>query len=280
VIAHFQNVSSEYFRTIGVPLVRGRWLDATDRDSLNPNVLITQSVVDKAFGGADPIGKRVQVGGPGDPWGTVVGVIGDFRQYRLPQDAPPAVFNTIDEFPTRQMTIVMRAKSGDPHRLVPLLRSAVRELDANVALFQVQTLDEAVARALWRERLMGSMLASFAALALAMACLGLYGVVSYMVSSRTRELGVRVALGATRGSIAGLVVGQGARLVAIGIVTGLIGAWFGVRILASLLHGVSTTDPWTFAIVGVGLGAVAMVATAIPSVRAVRVDPIVAMRVE
>jgi putative ABC transport system permease protein len=137
-----------------------------------------------------------------------------------------------------------------------------------------------VSSSLWRQRLMGNVLGTFAALALAMSCLGLYGVVSYMVSQRTRELGVRVALGATRASVMRLVVGHGARLVVIGIVSGLVVAYFAVRILGTQLYGVQATDTATFGLVALGLAAVALIAAAIPSRRATRVDPIIAMRAE
>jgi ABC-type antimicrobial peptide transport system permease subunit len=180
----------------------------------------------------------------------------------------------------RQMTIVLRAKRGDPYALVPLLRATVRDIDADVALFDVQSLDDVLVRSLWRQRLMGDVVVTFATLALAMACLGLYGVVSYAVTARKRELSVRLALGATRGSVLRLVLGHGARLVLVGITVGLILAFFAVRILATLLYGVQPGDPGTFAIVGVGLAVVALVATLIPSHRATRVDPIIAMRAE
>lgn len=281
LIAHFQNVTSDYFATIGVPLLRGRWLDETDRDSLNPSVLVNAQMVAKAFHGANPIGKRVRIGrDAGDPWGTVVGVIGDFHQYRLPQAAPPAVLWSNASYPARQMTLVLRAKRGDGHDLTPLLRSAVRELDPRVALYEVQTMEEVITRSLWRQRLMGNVLGVFAALSLAMACLGLYGVVSYAVAQRTRELGVRVALGATRSSVMRLVLGHGTRLVAIGIVVGLVAAWFAVGILDTLLYGVPAKDPAAFGIVALTLAGVALVAAAIPSRRATRVDPIIAMRAE
>jgi predicted permease len=279
VVAHFQSVTPDYFKTIGVPLLRGRWLDETDRDTLNPSVLVTQQMVLKAFRGADPIGKRLRIGD--DSWSsTVVGVVGDFNQYRLPQPPPAAMFFSHATVTARQMTIVLRAKRGDPYALVPLLRATVRDIDADVALFDVQSLDDVLVRSLWRQRLMGDVVVTFATLALAMACLGLYGVVSYAVTARKRELSVRLALGATRGSVLRLVLGHGARLVLVGITVGLILAFFAVRILATLLYGVQPGDPGTFAIVGVGLAVVALVATLIPSHRATRVDPIIAMRAE
>ncbi|HMC56572.1 MAG TPA: ABC transporter permease [Gemmatimonadaceae bacterium] len=275
---HFQYVSADYFKTMGVSLVSGRWLDASDADTLNLHVLITQQLVAKAFHGAEPLGKRVRIGR--DPWATVVGVIQDYHHYRLPEPPPPAIFYSTAAYTPRQMTIAIRAKSGDPHDLVPLLRSAVREIDPQVALFQVQTMDEVVMRMLWRQRLMGNVLGTFAALALAMACVGLYGVVSYAVSQRTREIGVRVALGATRGTVLRLVLGHGTRLVMAGIAAGLVAAYFAMRILQTLLYGVHATDPMTFGIVALGLTAVALLAAAIPSRRATRVDPIIAMRAE
>jgi len=277
---HWQPVTPDYFKTIGVRLLRGRWLDANDNDTVNVKVLVTQEFVTRALNGKEAIGRRLRMGGDTEPWATIVGVIQDFRQYGLPDAAPPAVFYPHAVWPSRQMVVAMKAKRGDPHDLIPVLRSAVREIDPKVALFQVSTLDEIVDRSLWRQRLMGNVLGAFAALALAMACLGLYGVVSYMVAQRTRELGVRVALGATRGSVLRLVLGHSTRLVASGIIAGLVAAYFAVQILGSLLYGVEATDPRTFGVVALGLAAVALLAAAIPSRRATRVDPIIAMRAE
>jgi putative ABC transport system permease protein len=280
VIAHFENVTPDYFRTIGVQLERGRWLNETDNDSLNLTVLVNETMVARGFHGADPIGKRVRVGGANDKWATVVGVIRDYRHYRLPQPMGPAVYYSNMASPARQMFVVIKAKQGDPHDLVPLLRSAVREIDPNVALFQVQTFDEVVTRSLWRQRLQGNVLGIFAALSLALACLGLYGVISYAVAQRTREFGVRIALGATRGNVMRLVLAHGTRLVVVGIAIGLLGAYFAVRLLATLLYGIQATDTLTFLIVPVCLAIVALLAAAIPSRRATRVDPIIAMRAE
>jgi putative ABC transport system permease protein len=277
IIAHYQNVTPDYFATIGVPLVRGRWLTPADRDSTNWNALVNERLVSMAFKGTEPVGKRIRIGGE---LATVVGVVGDFHQFRLPQEIPPAVFLSNASFPARQMTLVLRAKAGDPRDLVGGLRSAVREIDPGVALYQVETLGEVVDRVLWSQRFVGQVLVAFATMAMGMACLGLYGVVSYMVSQRTREFGVRVALGATRGRLLGLVIGDGARLVLIGVATGLVAAWFGVKLLQSLLFGVAANDPMVFAFVALALSAVTLVAMAIPSRRAVRVDPLIAMRSE
>jgi ABC-type antimicrobial peptide transport system permease subunit len=156
----------------------------------------------------------------------------------------------------------------------------VQEIDPNIAIYQVQTFDEVVSRSLWRQRLQGNVLGIFAVLALALACIGLYGVISYAVAQRTRELGVRIALGATRRDVLVLVFGQSGRLVIAGIGVGLLGAWFAVRMLESLLYGVEAKDLATFASVPLLLASVALLAAVIPARRASKVDPIIAMRAE
>jgi putative ABC transport system permease protein len=180
----------------------------------------------------------------------------------------------------RQEVVVVRTARGEPSALVPALRGAVREIDPRVALYRVQTLDEAVSRSLWRQRLQGHVVGLFAALALALACVGLYGVVSYAVAQRTRELGVRMALGASRGDVLRLVFAQSGRLVGVGVVIGLAVAWGATRALRSLLYGVQPTDPATFAAVPACLTAVALLAVLVPARRAARIDPTVAMRAE
>ena len=279
LIAHYQYVTPDYFKTIGVPLVHGRWFTDADRDSLNPVVLVNESMVAKAFGGGDPIGKRV--GGSGSEHNAiVVGVIKDFRHYRLPEPMGPAMYYPYASYPGRQQTVVIRTSHDHPQTIIPELRAAVRSIDKRIALYQVQTFDEVVSRSLWRQRLQGNVVSVFAALALCLACIGLYGVISYAVAQRTRELGVRIALGASRGRVVWLVGRQSARLVIAGVALGLLAAYFAVGLLESLLYGVRATDPWTFALVPAVLAVVALLAAVIPAVRAARVDPIIAMRSE
>lgn len=280
LIAHFQYVTPDYFRTIGVRLLRGRWFTDADRDSLNPVVLVNEQMVARGFGGQDPIGKRIRVGGERDPFATVVGVVRDYRHYRLPQPMGPGAFYPYATYPGRQQTIVIRTTRDDPHSLVPALRAAVRSLDPKLALYQIQTFDEVVASSLWRQRLQGNVLSIFAGLALMLACTGLYGVIAYAVAERTRELGVRMALGASRSDVLMLVLGQSGRLVVTGIAIGLVAAAFGVHMLDSLLYGVQPTDATTFAAVPLVLAIVALAAAFIPARRATRVDPIITMRAE
>ena len=278
LIAHYQVVSTDYFKTIGVPLLAGRWLTPEDRDSVAAAVLVNETLVKRFFGGANPLGKRVSVAG--DELATIVGVIKDFRHYRLPEPMGPAVYYSYQTWPSRSQTLVLRTTLDDPASLIPAIRTAVREIDPRVAIYQTQTFEEVVSRSLWRQRLQGNVLGIFAVLALLLACIGLYGVISYAVAQRTRELGVRIALGATRRSVLLLVFGQSGRLVAGGIAVGLIGAFYGVRILETLLYGVQAKDVTTFAVVPVVLGVVALLAAVIPARRASRVDPIIAMRAE
>jgi predicted permease len=280
LIAHFQYVTPEYFKALGVPLLRGRWFSATDRDTLNPVVLINEQMLKRGFGGQDPIGHRVRVGGERDRYATVVGIVRDFRHYRLPQPMGPAVYYPFAVYPARQQTIVLRTTRPDPHTLIPELRRAVRALDPKLALYQLQTIDEVVDASLARQRLQGNVLSIFAALAIVLACTGLYGVISYAVAERTRELGVRMALGATRRDLLWLVFAQSGRLVGLGIVMGLATAFFATRLLASLLYGVTPDDTTTFAAVPVLLAVVALAAAIIPARRATQVDPIIAMRAE
>jgi putative ABC transport system permease protein len=278
--AHYQYVSPDYFKAIGVGLVRGRWLTSQDRDSLNPPVLVNEQMVKVGFAGANPIGRRVRVGGDEDPPATVVGVVRDFRHYRLPTPMGPAVYYPYAAHPTLGQTIVLRTGARDPHALVPELRRLVHELDPRVALSDVQTFDEVVDRSLWRQRLHGAVLGIFAALSLVLACIGLYGVLSYAVAQRTRELGVRIALGATSGDVVRLVLRESGVLVIGGVAVGLLAALFAARLLQSLLYGVGSGDLLTFTTVPVGLAAVALLASAIPARRAAEVDPIAAIRAE
>ncbi|MGH7717348.1 MAG: FtsX-like permease family protein, partial [Gemmatimonadaceae bacterium] len=273
-----QWVSPEYFKTIGVPMLRGRGLTPADRDSASPAGVINETLARREFAGQDPVGQRIKSGGDDEPWVTIVGVARDFRHYRLPEPMGPAIYYAYDTYPLLTQTLVIRTSLADPLSLVPAVRSAIQALDPDVPAYRVQTFDQVVSGSLWRQRLQGQVLGAFAALALLLATVGIYGVISYAVAQRTREIGVRMALGATRGNVLGMVVRDGTRLAALGVVIGLAGALALTRVLSSLLHEVSATDPLTFGAVAVALAAAAVLASYIPARRATKVDPLVAMR--
>jgi putative ABC transport system permease protein len=243
--------------------------------------VINQSFARAEFPGVDPIGRRIKFGSPagGDPWVTIVGVIGDYRHYRLPEPMRPAIYFPFYEVAGYTQSVAIRSEA-DPAVLMPAVTGVVRSLDAELPFFQVQTLDEVVSRTLWRQRLQGRVLGTFAVLALLLAVTGIYGVISYAVAQRTRELGVRMALGASRRQVIGMVVGQGARLALLGVALGLAGSLALTRVISTLLYGIQATDALTFAVVPLLLGAVAVAACWLPARRASRIDPLVAMRAE
>jgi putative ABC transport system permease protein len=279
---HYQNVSPDYFRAIGVPLVQGRGFNSAERDTLARVGLINESLARREFANEDPLGRRIGFGGPDsqDGWVTIIGVVKDFRHYRLPQPMKPALYLPQLARPSFTQTLVVRTSAPDPLSIVPAIRATLRGLDPDVPASLVQSFEQVVARSLWRQRLQGTTVGVFASLALVMAIVGIYGVISYTVAQRTRELGVRVALGASSRQVGALVLGHAARLTAAGVLLGLAGAFAATRTLARLLTGVAPTDPLTFISVPLLLAAVALLASWIPARRATRVDPVVAMRAD
>jgi ABC-type antimicrobial peptide transport system permease subunit len=192
----------------------------------------------------------------------------------------PALYFPQLTVPSRSQTLVVRTSLSDPLSLMPAVREVLRDLDPDVPAYRPLSFERVVARSLWRQRMQGTTLGVFAALALVLAVVGIYGVISYTVAQRMRELGVRVALGASSRQVLGLVLGHGARLTLVGLVIGMAGALALTRLLTRLLYGVAPTDPLTFTLVPVLLAAVSIVACWIPARRATRVDPVVAMRTE
>jgi putative ABC transport system permease protein len=281
-IVHFQDVSPGWFRAIGVPMKSGRAFTAADRDSSLRIGIVNESFVRAQFPDEDPIGKRFKFGSADEShdWWTIVGVVADYRHYRLPQAMGPAVYFPYLSIGDPTQTLVLRTRLDDPHALVPAVRDAVKSLDPQLPLYSVRTLDEVVDGSLWRERFQGQVLTVFALLALVLASVGIYGVIAWNVAQRTRELGVRMALGASRGRVLALVLGEGARLAALGIAAGIAGAFVLSRVLAGLLYGVKATDPLTYVTVPLVLAVVALTASFVPARRASAVDPIEAMRSE
>ena len=279
-ISHYQNVTPGFFQALGVPLVLGRGLTMQDRDSTAVNVVVNETFVRRRFPNESPLGRRVRIGGVDskDPWATIVGVVADFRHYRLPQPMGPAIYFPYFSWPGYTQTLVINTSLADANALMPAVRDVLRGADAHVPPYRVLTMEEAVARSLWRQRFQSEVLGVFAVLALLLATVGMYGVISYAVAQRSRELSVRVALGATSRHVTSLIVGQGTRLAVLGVAIGLAVSFAVTRVLRQLLYGVTATDPFTFIVVPITLGAIAILASWIPARRAVRVDPVESMR--
>jgi putative ABC transport system permease protein len=241
--------------------------------------IVNQSAANKLWPGQDPIGKRLRLR-PEDEWFTVVGVTADVRQhFKAPQQRMPELLLPHTQWASQKLTLALRT-DGDPAALASSVRALLRSRDPNLPLYDVRTLREQIARAMWDSRLYAQLLGVFSGLALLIAALGIYGVMAYSVSQRTREIGIRMALGAVRADVQRLVVGQATKLTLAGLVLGL-GASFGLtRFMASQLFGIRPDDPPTFAGVTFVLALSAVLAAWIPAARAVRVDPVVALRHE
>lgn len=276
----FQSVTPGYFRTLSIPLKRGRDVTSADRADTQPVVLINESTARLYWPGQEALGQRIRLGSePDSPWRTIVGVVADVRQGGALEETRPEVYVPSPQGTFHFIQFVARTEA-DPLRLVAGVREAVAALDSNLPISQVRTLDEVIASGMARPRFLSTLVALFAALALLLAGVGLSGVIAYMARQRTQEIGIRMALGASPGDVLRLVLGSGMRLAVLGVGLGLMGAWAATRGMASQLYGVSATDPLTFGSLALVVMAVTLVATWLPARRATRVDPLVAMRSE
>ncbi|HEY3738256.1 MAG TPA: ABC transporter permease [Bryobacteraceae bacterium] len=279
---HCNAATPEYFRALGTPLAGGRWLTEQDEQKDAPPVtLVNEALKNKYFGGADPVGKRMKFGRPLDkgPWVTIVGVVADTKQDGLSKAVQPEVYVPFSQDVSTEVTFIVRS-TGAPETLTAAAREAVHQVDKDLVLADVKTLAGQVHAAAQSERFRSTVLAGFAAAALLLAGIGIYGVLAYLVALRTREIGVRMALGARVGQLVGLVFEQGMRPVAIGLGVGLVAALGVTRLIRALLFGVDASDPGTYLTAIAILGIVAAAACTIPAMRAARVDPIVALRDE
>jgi putative ABC transport system permease protein len=273
------SVTPGYFETMQIPLGRGRLIDASDVTDGLPVVVISEST-SKLWSGADPIGRRVRIGGPTSPWRTVVGIVGDVRHVSLDENSRPA---TAMYLPQSQVTdsflvLALRAKTAEPERLTPAVRGILKALDPAVPVYDVARLDDLLARSFADRRFVMRLLGAFSLLALLLAAIGLYGVVSYTVAQRTREVGLRVALGARPSDILRLVFAGGLGTVATGLGVGLCGAFVLTRFLDSMLFNVPANDPTAIGAAVITLASVAVVAHWLPAKRALRIDPAIALR--
>jgi putative ABC transport system permease protein len=276
--------SADYFSTIGIPVKRGRAFTENDREGTPRVVVITESAAKQYFPNEDPIGKTINLGwgkGAGKPkaGGEVVGIVGDVKDSGLSEPNPPEIFLPLRQWPVSLMSVVIRTATP-PTAIADAVRAEVYAIDPSLPVSKVRTLDQIVAKSISQPRFYMTLLAIFAAVALALAGIGIFGVLSYAVAQRTREIGIRMALGAQERTVVGLVVRQAMTLVIAGVVCGTIAALLLSQTLATMLFGVTPTDPATFSGVAVVLVAVALLACYMPARRATRVDPIVALRAE
>ena len=283
--ARINAVTPGYFGALRVPLIEGRLLDERDGEDAPPTALVNQAFVRRFFAKEDPIGKKFLAGmGPGgaqarpQTW-TIVGVIGDTKQRGLAGDIMPEATASALQWPRFLMTLVVRT-SVDPLSLVSAVRKQVNDLDKDLPLYGVQTMDDVLAAEVAAQRFNAGALAGFAGLAALLAAVGIYGVMAYAVAQRTREIGVRMAMGARPQTVMGMVLKQGLLLALIGVALGVGASLALTRLMTSMLFGVKTSDPATFVLVAVGLTVVALGACWIPARRATRVDPVIALRYE
>jgi putative ABC transport system permease protein len=270
-VLHLNAASPGYFRAIGMQLLKGRWLSDADQGGV---VMLNESMAREAFGAVDPIGRSLSAPQPA----VVIGVLANLRYSHLDADAPPEVFLP---FPNRMMlSFDLAVRAANPAGLLPSIRREMAALDPTQPAYDVKTLDRALADSIAPHRFNLFLLGTFAASAFVLALVGIYGVIAYAVAARTREIGVRVALGAQRGDVVGMVVREGMAIAIAGIVAGMAAALALTRLMASLLYGVNTTDPRIFAAASVTLAVTALLASWWPARKAAGIDPTIALRDE
>ena len=273
--------SADYFQTMNIALVRGRYFTEHDRVDA-PNVaIVDESMARKYWPDQDPIGQRITFDGSDENpnWREIVGIVGHVKHKGLEGESRVQYYIPFDQQPRSDMFLAIRTV-GEPSSLAGAVRNTIRGLDTDLPVYRVSTMDTLVAESLTQRRFAMLLLGIFAFVALALAVVGIYGVMSYMVAQRTNEIGIRMALGARVSDVVKLVVGQGMLPVIAGVVLGLAGAFLGARLMASLLFGVTATDPLTFIAVSITLALVAFLACFIPARRAARINPVTAIRYE
>ncbi len=275
------SVTADYLRTMAIPLRRGRAFTSADDSAGPPVVLINETLATLGWNGEDPIGRRVQIGGPDRPWRTVVGIVGDVHHTGLDEVQAPQLYlpESQGNFADSYMALAVRTR-GDPAALAPAIRQAIRSVDPTQPILHVAPMDAVLASTATQRRFTFVLFQAFAVVALILAAAGIYGVLTGAVTERTREIGIRSALGASRGGLLSLVMGQGLRLTLAGMAAGTAGAMILTRFLRSMLFGVGTHDPLTFAGVLLVLLAVAVVACLAPALRATQVSPLEALKSE
>lgn len=275
-LADSWDASPGYLEAMRIPLREGRLLGERDRDDANRPILVNQAFADRYLAGRSPLGRRVRtmnLDGSGR-WHVIVGLVGNIRHTRLEEPLRPALFSP----PWPEPAEFLAVRAADPMRLLPAIQAAVRQVEPRVEISDIHTMDEAISRAGAARRYQTMLLTSFAGMALFLALVGLYGAIAYSVKQRSGEIGIRMAVGASRGAVVAMVLRQGAALATAGLVLGLAGALALTRLIAGWLYGVSPVDPPTLAAVAGLLLTVSLAACALPAWKAARIDPVAALR--
>jgi putative ABC transport system permease protein len=284
VRVYTHNVSPNFFGAMGIPLLKGRDFGAQDREQAPSVIIISDSMARRFWPDADPIGRRISTSRDKSGnriWDEVIGVVGDVRYRTLirNQNKDPDIYLPLFQDPDRAIALAVRTE-GDPSGLVSAIRGEVQSLDPNLPLFNVATMQQRMKSQTAGARFSTLLMGVFACVALLLAVVGIYGVMAYSVTQRTHEIGIRMALGASAGDVLKLVVGQGMTLALIGVGIGLVASFGLTWVMSSMLFGVSVTDPVTFIAISVVLTGVALVACFVPARRALKVDPMIALRYE
>jgi len=276
--ADYRSVSADYFHVLGIPLLKGRFLTEADKAGRPPVLVINESLARRYWPDAEnPVGRHLRFGGT-RAW-EIVGIVGDVKHSGLDKQATPAVFFSYLQAPEMRMSLLVRTV-GDPASMIRAVKDQVYAVDKDQPMYKIRSMDEVVEDSQSSPRFTVILLCIFAAVALTLAAVGIYGVISYAVAQRRREIGIRIALGADQADVLRLVVGQGASIAGAGVVLGLGAAFALTRWMSSLLFGVSATDPGVFAGISLLLAAVALLASYLPARRAMRVDPMQSLRCE
>ncbi len=278
-----RSITPAYFQTIGIPLRRGRYFSDQDTETAQKVVIINERLAQQFFPNADPLGQRLKWGRDPQspaPWLTIVGVVGDVKLWSLTAPAVPEMYSPLRQNPPGGTFLVVRTQSADPTSITPALRGELRALDRDQPLTNIRTMQRIIEESMTIARLMTVLIGLFAGIAMVMAAMGIYGVISYSVAQRTHELGIRMALGAGAPGIVKLVLRQALWMIGIGVALGVPGAAATTKMLQSYLYGVGARDPITFVFIPLALAAVGLLASYIPARRATRLDPMSALRRE
>ena len=281
VSASYRLTCPGYFEALGIPVVRGRDFTAADRLGAPGAVIINEEMARRYFDGQDPIGQRMKLGRPASmtPWMTIVGIVGDVRHFGLDNPIRQEIFRPYSQAVWPSMTITVKT-AVDPGTLATPVKAALARIDPEQPVSSIRTMDDVLADSVSGRRFPMLLLTLFSGVALTLSAIGVYGVVSYLVSQRTREMGIRVALGARRRQVVQLVVGHAMRPIVAGLLIGVSGAVWSGRLLSTLLYSVKPTDPAVLAGIAAILGTTAAIACWVPARRAATVDPLVALREE